>query len=182
MDTDLPAAARAALCAPSATPDTVVADLPASPALHAWWAAPDVLPTVGGGTHPGGGTRLLWVGAATMLRNRVTRQDLYRTGVSEFRRAVAGLLLDDLDLTPVHAADVVLPRADEDRLTDWMRAHLRLTWWVGDERRELLDGVVDALDPGLRADTDPGRAALARFVAAAGEKTVRVVGVPYRRP
>ena len=183
--TALRAEAVAALRAvPAPLPDAVGA-LGSDPGLYAWWAAPSVLPAVGGGRHPDADLRLLDTGAATMMRNRVTRQHLYRTGVSELRRTLAGLLLGELDLAPTWAADVVLPRADEERLTAWMRAHLTLTCWAHADRHaavDLLPGVVDALDPGLRADTEPARSALARYTAAAGERTARVVGVPFRRP
>lgn len=181
LRTEAVAALRAV---PGPLPDAVAA-LGSGPGLYAWWAAPPVLPGVGGGAHPVADLRLLDAGAATMLRNRVTRQHLYRSGVSELRRMLAGLLLDELALAPTWAADVVLPRADEERLTAWMRERLTLTWWPHADRHaaaDLLPGVVDVLDPGLRADTGPGRAALARYVAAAGDKVPSVPGVPFRRP
>lgn len=163
--------------------EETVAALGREPGLVAWWGATDVLPGVGGLVHPADPAyRLLLVGDATMLRNRVTRQDLYRTGVSTLRRVLAGLLLDELALAPTWAADVVLPRADEDRLTAWMRAHLRLSWCACDDRRERLPEVVAALGPGLDPDREPARSALARYVAAAGERGERVIGVPFRRP
>ena len=184
-ETTLHAEAVAALRAvPAPLPDAVAA-LGSTPGLYAWWAGPSVLPAVGGGEHPGADLRLLDAGAATMLRNRVTRQHLYRSGVSELRRVLAGLLLDELALGPTWAAEVVLPRADEERLTAWMRGHLTLTCWPHADRHaaaDLLPAVVDTLGPGLRADAEPARSALARYTAAAGEKTVRVVGVPFRRP
>lgn len=181
-------AALAALRAPLAPLDEAVASLVRAPGLVAWWAVPKVLP-VDGPRHRTDDVVLLEVGAATSLRNRVTRQDLYRTGVSSLRRTLAGLLLDELALRPVWAAEVVLPRADEDRLTGWMRAHLRLGWCAlqktqhaDRERRELLGPVTEALGPALREDGEPARSAQARFVEAAGEKPERVVGVPFRRP
>jgi hypothetical protein len=118
-----------------------------------------------------------------MLRNRVTRQDLYRTGVSELRRVLAGLLLDELDLAPTWAAEVVLPRADEDRLTAWMRAHLRLSWTAREDRREVLPGVVAAMAPALDPTREPGRSALERYLEAAGRRPERVAGgPPFKRP
>lgn len=169
--------AIAALRADPPPLDEAVAALPREPGLVAWWATRP-FPGVDGDA----GEVALVVGPATSLRNRVTRQDLFRTGVSGLRRTLAGLLLDELELTPVWAAEVVLPRAQEDVLTDWMRTRLRLSWWAGERRRELLDPVTDALAPALRDDRDPAAAAQARFAAAAGEKPVREVGVPYRRP
>jgi hypothetical protein len=169
-----------ALSGPLAPLDEAVAALGRDAGLVAWWGT-DV--PLSGPPHPSDeGWILLDVGDATMLRNRVTRQDLYRTGVSPLRRALAGLLLEELDLTPTWAADVVLPRADEDRLTAWMRAHLRLTTVLYPDRKVLLRPVRDAMAPGLREDGDPARAARERFTAAAGTRPVRDPSVPFRRP
>ena len=77
---------------------------------------------------------------------------------------------------------MILPRADEDRLTEWMRAHLRLTVTVREDRKLLLGPVRDAMAPGLRDDREPALSALARFDAAAGERPVRDPSVPFRRP
>ena len=92
------------------------------------------------------------------------------------------LLLDELALAPTWIADVVLPRANEERLTGWMRAHLRLTWCACADLRERLPEVVEALGPGLDPEHEPARSALARFVAAAGDRGDRVVAAPFRRP
>jgi len=175
------AEAVAALTGPLAPLDDAVAALGRDAGLVAWWGDREV--PVEGPAHPvDAGWRLLDVGDATMLRNRVTRQDLYRTGVSPLRRALAGLLLDDLGLAPTWAADVILPRAEEDRLTAWMRAHLRLTAAVREDRKVLLGPVRDALAPGLREDGETARAACRRFTAAGGERPVRDPSVPFRRP
>jgi hypothetical protein len=176
-----PDEAAAALTAVPGDLDAIVAELPGAPGFVAWWAAPSVLPELGGAPHPCADLRLLEVGVATMLRNRVRRQDLYRTGVSRLRRIVAGLLLDELALAPTWAADVVLPRDDEERLSTWLRGHLALTWVPDDERREHLARVVELVgSPGLEGAT--AAQAEQRYVAAAGEKAPREVGVPYRRP
>lgn len=157
-----------------------VAALPTVPGRYAWWAPPAVLPVLGGTPHPVvADLRLLDIGAATMLRNRITRQHLYRTGVSELRRVLSGLLLEELALAPTWAADVVLPRADEERLTAWMRERLLLTWT---DLTAPLDELVAATRPGITADEPVAVDALARYTAAAGEKTVKVIGVPFRRP
>jgi hypothetical protein len=167
--------AVAALSGPLAPLDETVAGLAREPGLVAWWG-----PVPGAGGPP---DVLLAVGAATMLRNRVTRLDLYRTGVSELRRVLAGLLLDELDLAPTWAAEVVLPRADEDRLTAWMRAHLRLSWTAREDRREVLPGVVAAMVPALDPTREPGRSARERYLEAAGKRPERVVGgPPFKRP
>jgi hypothetical protein len=173
-------AAAALRTVPSAL-DDAVAELPGAPGLVAWWAAPSVLPTLVGGAHPGADLRLLDLGPATMLRNRVRRQDLYRTGVSRLRRVAAGLLLDELALAPTWAADVILPKADEARLTAWLQERLRLTWVPDDDRVALLP-TVSRLLGGTGLDDEAAGEAEARFTAAAGEKAPREVGVPYQRP
>jgi hypothetical protein len=170
----------AALSEPLLPLDEAVAALGRDAGLVAWWGTE--VP-VGGPAHPtDAGFVLLDVGDATMLRNRVTRQDLYRTGVSPLRRALAGLLLDELGLAPTWAADVVLTRADEDRLGEWVRDHLRLTSVVDVDRKLLLGPVRDAMDPGLREDGERARAARERFAAASGPRPARDPSVPFRRP
>lgn len=172
--------AAAALARPLAPLDEAVAALGRDAGLVAWWGSG--VP-VEGPAHPtDAGWVLLDVGDATMLRNRVTRQDLYRTGVSALRRALAGLLLDDLRFAPTWAADVLLTQADEDRLTDWMRAHLRLSAVVDPDRKLLLGPVRDVMAPGLREDGETARALRERFAAAAGPRPVRDPSVPFRRP
>ena len=168
-----PEEAAAVLGGPPGDLDETVAALPGAPGLYAWWIDPEAVPALG--------TGLLHVGAARMLRNRIRRQDLYRTGVSRLRRVLAGLLLDDLALAPTWVADVVLPKADEERLTAWMRPRLRLTAQHVDEAADLLAPVAALLGPtGL--ESDAAARAEERFVAAAGEKGTREAGVPFRRP
>ncbi|MEJ2888603.1 hypothetical protein [Actinomycetospora aeridis] len=169
-----------ALSGPLPPLDEAVAGLGRDAGLVAWWGTE--VP-VDGPAHPTDeGYVLLDVGDATMLRNRVTRQDLYRTGVSPMRRALAGLLLEELAFAPTWAAEVVLTRADEDRLSAWMRAHLRLTTVLHPDRKVLLAPVRDAMDPGLREDGATARAARERFAAAGGPRPVRDPSVPFRRP
>jgi hypothetical protein len=190
LDGALPAVATA-LAPRDGSPADVAAALPREPGLVAWWLASNALSACSPGSLTSDDRiaasstatpTLLAVGVATSLRNRVTRQDLWRTGVSWPRRCLAGLLLDELALSPVWAAEVVLPRADEDRLTGWMLAHLQLGWHADERRRELLAPLADALRPVLREDTEPARSAEERFVAAAGVRPRREPGVPYRRP
>ncbi|MCD2192808.1 hypothetical protein LQ327_05325 [Actinomycetospora endophytica] len=176
-----PEEAGAALTAVPEDLDATVAALPGAPGFLAWWAPPSVLPTLGGAAHPHAELRLLELGEARMLRNRVRRQDLYRCGVSRLRRVAAGLLLDELALAPTWAAEVILPKADESRLTAWLEARLLLTWVPDDERDAHRDPLA-----GLLGETGLGGGAAgeaeARYVAAAGEKAPREVGVPYQRP
>jgi hypothetical protein len=176
-----PAEAAAALTAVPGDLDATVAELPGAPGHLAWWAGPSVLPALGGAAHPRADLRLLDLDVATMLRNRVRRQDLYRAGVSRLRRVAAGLLLGELGLAPTWAADVILPKADEERLTAWLRARLALTWVPDDERVAHREAVAALLGPaGL--DSSAAHEAEQRYVAAAGEKAPRPVGVPFRRP
>jgi hypothetical protein len=176
-----PDEAAAALTAVPGDLDATVAELPGAPGHVAWWAAPSVLPTLGGAPHPHADLRLLDLGVATMLRNRVRRQDLYRAGVSRLRRVAAGLLLTELGLAPTWAADVVLPTADEGRLTAWLRARLALTWVADDEREDHREAVAGLVGPaGLGSPA--AQEAEQRYVASAGAKAPRAVGVPFRRP
>jgi hypothetical protein len=176
-----PEEAAAALTTVPGALDDVVAELPGAPGFLAWWAPASVLPALGGAAHPRADLRLLELGEARMLRNRVRRQDLYRSGVSRLRRVVAGLLLEELDLAPTWAAEVILPKADESRLTAWMAERLLLTW-VPDDDREAHRAAVSGLLGGTGLDSAAAHEAEARYVAAAGEKTPREVGVPFRRP
>ncbi|MEJ2869845.1 GIY-YIG nuclease family protein [Actinomycetospora sp. OC33-EN08] len=169
--------AVAALLAPPSDLDETVAGLPGAPGLYAWWTATDL--GLGGAEHDG--RVLLDVGSARMLRNRIRRQDLYRTGVSRLRRVLAGLLLDDLGLAPTWAAEVVLAKADEERLTDWMRERLLLTALPDDGAAELVGPVVQRLGA-TALSSDAAVDAEQRFLAAAGEKPVRPAGEVFRRP
>jgi hypothetical protein len=176
-----PDEAAAALTAVPRDLDATVAELPGAPGPLAWWAAPSVLPALEGAPHPHADLRLLELGVATMLRNRVRRQDLYRAGVSRLRRVASGLLLEELGLAPTWAADVILSTADEERLTAWLRARLVLTWVLDDDREDHREAVAGLVGPaGL--GTAAAREAEQRYVAAAGEKAPRPVGVPFRRP
>ncbi len=157
--------------------DATVAGLPGAPGLHAWWTTVPL--GLGGAEHDG--RVLLDVGAARMLRNRIRRQDLYRTGVSRLRRVLAGLLLDELALAPTWAAEVVLPRADEERLSAWMRERLLLTALLDDGAADLVGPVAARLGETALASEAAARAE-ERFVAAAGAKPVRPAGEVFRRP
>ncbi|NYD38001.1 hypothetical protein [Actinomycetospora corticicola] len=172
-----PDEAAAVLSAAPGDLDGTVADLPGAPGLHAWWTVEPL--GLGGVVHDG--RTLLDVGAARMLRNRIRRQDLYRTGVSRLRRVLAGLQLDELALAPTWAAEVVLPKADEERLSAWMRERLLLTVLPDDGAADLLGPVAVRLgETALASEAAAG--AEERFVAAAGAKPVRPVGEVFRRP
>ncbi|WP_018330666.1 GIY-YIG nuclease family protein [Actinomycetospora chiangmaiensis] len=172
-----PDEAAALLAATPGDLDATVADLPGAPGLYAWWTTTPL--GLGGAVHDG--RTLLDVGAARMLRNRIRRQDLYRTGVSRLRRVLAGLLLEELSLAPTWAAEVVLPKADEERLTAWMHQRMLLTALPDDRSADLLGPVAARLGESAMASDTAGRAE-ERFVAAAGDKPVRPAGEVFRRP
>lgn len=67
--------------------DDAMASLPRANGLYARWAATNVLPHLPGPSHPADAfIRLLYVGLATNLRTRITRNHLRRSGSSTLRR------------------------------------------------------------------------------------------------
>ena len=84
-----------------------------------------------GPAHPSvEGLELLYIGSAEDLRTRVGRNHLRGpTGSSTLRRALAALLMRSEGYTTRWTTDRVVPiDADEARLSEWMRQHLRVTW------------------------------------------------------
>ena len=117
------------LSGPPVDLDTAARNLPRGGGFYAWWAAPGVFPDLPSLNHPDDATlRLLYVGRATSLRGRITRNHLRKSGNSTLRRTLAGLLMPTEGYRTVWTDRVVLRPEDERRLTDWMREHLRLTW------------------------------------------------------
>jgi GIY-YIG catalytic domain-containing protein len=113
--------------------------------------------------------RCLYVGRAE--RGLVSR-DLQahfatgRTGSSTVRRSFAAPLRDSLDLrgqprnvaTPQHFASFGLAQPDDQRLTDWMRMHLRLAVWIkppGVELDRIETDVIRAWRPPLNIAKTP---------------------------
>jgi hypothetical protein len=98
----------------------------------------------------------LYVGKAEdslVTRDLKTHFGNGRTGSSTLRRTFAALLRADLGLTgmprnpanPGHFSSYGLSPNDDQRLTDWMRAHLEIAVWVTDRSQPLRDVERDVL-------------------------------------
>jgi hypothetical protein len=119
------------LCSQPVGAEEASAILPRTSGLYAWWAAPAVLPGVSGPRHPhDDGLELLYIGLARNLRTRVGKNHFRGpTGSSTLRRALVALLMPTEGYSTRWATDRVVPiDADEARLSEWMREHLRVTW------------------------------------------------------
>lgn len=135
-------------------------DVPAEPGLYAWWAARDVLPAMPGPDHPTAGVRLLYVGKANRLRDRILRNHLApATAQSTLRRSLAGLLMDDAGWSTRRVGrqrpKVALTASSERELTAWMRRHLTLTWSVTVDPASVEDAVVARVLPPLNLNFTP---------------------------
>ena len=131
--------------------------IPPRPGLYAWWGPPAILPELIGPAHPTkSGLRLLYVGLTTKLRSRQTSNHLRRSGSSTLRRTLAGLLLDEQGYRTRRTDRVVLVDEDEVRLTDWMRAHLRVSWCKHPAPREVEAEVIRTLRPPLNVEHATG--------------------------
>lgn len=152
--------------------------LPRTAGLYAWWAEPGVLPDLPGPSNEADpDVRLLYLGIATSLRTRVVRNHLARSGSSTLRRTLAGLLLPTERYRTTWTDRVVLVPEDEDRLTAWMRANLRLTWFACEQPRQHETALITSLRPPLNVDgARPGevrdlvKAAKAAYAASAGPR------------
>jgi hypothetical protein len=79
-----------------------------------------------------------------------------RSDSSTLRRTLAGLLLDAEGYRTRWTDRVVLVDEDELRLTEWMSAHLRVSWCRHPEPRAVEPDVVRALRPPLNIDHASG--------------------------
>jgi hypothetical protein len=143
------------LCGPPLDPDQAQAELPRAPGLYAWWAPPGLLPGVSGPPHPSAeGRELLYIGLAGNLRTRVGRNHFRGpTGSSTLRRALVALLMTSERYTTRWTTDRVVPiDADEDRLSAWMREHLRVTWAEHPEPAAVEAAVIAELRPPLNQE------------------------------
>lgn len=137
--------------------DAVRAQAPSAPGLYAWWAPPTILPEMAGPAHPSTtDLRLLYVGLATKLRSRLASNHLRRSGSSTLRRTLAGLLLDEQGYRTRWTDRVLLVDEDETRLTEWMGAHLRVSWCEHPTPREVEGDIIRALHPPLNVDHASG--------------------------
>lgn len=150
---------------------------PATGGLYAWWAAPRVLPALAGPSHPSiGNLRLLYVGIAMKLRSRLLSNHMRRSGSSTLRRTLAGLLLDDERYRTRWTDRVVLVDDDENRLTDWMTRHLRVSWCEHPVPRDVEEAIIRTLLPPLNVEYASGptvdvvKAARRRYYASAGAR------------
>lgn len=135
--------------------------VPGAPGFYAWWAARGAIPGLPHHPHPRHlGLGLLYVGISPArpssrgtIRSRVAGQHVRgNTSSSTFRFVLASLLLEELSLTPRRAASkVVLDRGDNDRLREWQREHLSLTWCVRELPWEVEGEVIALMEPPLNS-------------------------------
>jgi hypothetical protein len=140
------------LCGPPVDAEQAQAELPRASGLYAWWAPPGLLPGMSGPAHPSDeGRELIYIGLARNLRTRVGRNHLRGpTGSSTLRRALVALLMPSEGYTTRWTTDRVVPiNTDEDRLSAWMRKHLRVTWAEHPEPEAVEGGVINELGPPL---------------------------------
>ncbi len=114
--------------------------VPAAGGFYAWWLAAGALDDVPTTPNPGDtALGLLYVGISP--RSISSRQDLRgrvlanhiggNIASSTFRYALAALLRVELNLQPYKTTTkIALSRDDNERLRDWQRAHLALTWCI----------------------------------------------------
>jgi hypothetical protein len=115
--------------------------VPAEPGLYAWWSVPGVLPGITGPRHPDGEHELIYVGIArssptsgATLRSRVVGNYIRgTTGQSTLRRTLASLLFEREGWRSGFTDRPLLLTGDEDRLNEWMREHLALSWAVHEQ-------------------------------------------------
>ncbi len=166
------------LCGPPVDAHDAQATLPRDSGLYAWWAPRGTLPDVQGPAHPSvDGLELLYVGLAQNLRTRVSRNHLRGpTGSSTLRRALVALLMASESYRTRWTTDRVVPvEADEARLSEWMRAHLRVTWAVHPDPKAVESTVIKELGSPLNQRDNKAhplyetiRAARAAYRASAG--------------
>jgi hypothetical protein len=170
-------AVTAELLAAPVGADDVRTLAPAAPGLYAWWASPDVLPTLTGPAHPSTpGLRLLYVGIATKLRSRLASNHLGRCGSSTLRRTLAGFLLDAEHYRTRWTDRVVLVDDDERRLTAWMIDHLHVSWCEHPTPRDVEQMIIQTYRPPLNVEHASGptrdlvKAARQHYYASAGPR------------
>jgi hypothetical protein len=135
---------------------------------------------VNGPAHPSAdGLELLYVGLAQDLRTRVGRNHFRGpTGSSTLRRTLVALLMPSEGYRTRWTTDRVVPiDADEARLSEWMRANLRVTWAVHPEPQAVEAAVIAELTPPLNQRDNKGhalyqtiKAARAAYRASAGPR------------
>lgn len=137
---------------PPADAEKAQAELPRVSGLYAWWAPAGLLPGVSGPAHPHAkGRELLYIGLAQNLRARVAGNHFRGpAGSSTLRRALVALLMASEGYTTRWTKTRVVPiDADEDRLSAWMREHLRVTWAQHPKPDDVESAVIKELGPPL---------------------------------
>lgn len=153
-----PAGIVAALTtATPATVDVARDALPAAPGLYAWWAPRGALP-VPHSPHPlDRRLGLVYVGISPSsarsrqsMSSRVLKNHLGNgIGSSTFRYVLAALLIDELPLRPLLTlgGSPTLGAEDNERLAQWQRENLRLTWCERGRPWEVEAPVIASMKP-----------------------------------
>ncbi|MFJ2342335.1 GIY-YIG nuclease family protein [Streptomyces antimycoticus] len=176
-ETVIQRAAAALLTSPHSLTDAV-AELPRAAGLYAWWAPPNVLPTFPGRANPADpGRRLLYLGKATRLRDRIASNHLKRSRSSTLRRTLAGLLMPTEGYRTMWTDRVVIVPEDEGRLTEWMHKHLALSWAENPDPRSVEADLISWFRPPLNitgmeqgAVLDAVKQARLRYYGSAGPR------------
>lgn len=122
---------------------------------------------------------LLYIGLARNLRVRVGRNHFRGpTGSSTLRRALVALLMSSEGYVTRWTRTRVVPvDADEARLSEWMREHLRVTWAPHPEPQAVEASVIAELAPPLNQRDNKAhpsyetiKAARAAYRASAGPR------------
>ena len=177
--TEVLAVARG-LRVPPVDSDEASEQIPRASGLYAWWAPPGALPDVIGPAHPHvDGLALLYIGLAKNLRARVVGDHLRGpTGSSTLRRALVALLMPSQGYTTRWTTDRVVPvDADETRLSEWMRTHLRVTWALHPDPKAVERAVIEEFGSPLNQEHNQAhplyqhiKAARAAYRASAGPR------------
>jgi hypothetical protein len=135
--------------------------VPPDPGFYAWWARRGAIAGVPRQPHPlNADIDLFYVGISP--KRASSRQNIHRrifgqhlggnTGSSTFRFVLASLLLDELCLAPMaRGNDTVLSRDGNQRLSEWQRQNLCLTWCVRPRPWEIEDAVIALMRPPLNS-------------------------------
>lgn len=142
----------------SARRPAAIGGLPDEAGLYAWWLADrSKLPQVPAANHSlKPDLSLLYVGIAPVdaqssatLRSRVIGNHLSgNIAASTFRFSLAALLMRALNFVPLKTSTkVVLSRDDNQRLTDWQHANLRISWCRLPEPWQVESAVISVTKP-----------------------------------
>jgi hypothetical protein len=165
--------------------------LPAEPGFYAWWSDHAAIPGVPPNPHPKvPECSLFYVGisparesSAQSIRARVIGNHLRgNTGASTFRLTLAALLIDAHSLHPqARGPKVILPAAENRRLTEWQERNLRLTWVVRPAPWEVEAEVIAILGPPLNLAANAAHPFHHELSAARRRLRVRVEAPPDHR-